>query len=41
MYGKRPKISITLFYKLKKGFRMSKYDIPPQFECQNKISNVN
>ena len=22
------------------GFRMSKFDIPPEFECQNRISNV-
>ena len=26
--------------KVQKGFRLSKCDIQPQFECQNRISNV-
>ena len=26
--------------KVQKGFRLSKCDIRPQFECQNRISNV-
>ena len=34
------KYNIRPSSKVKIGFRMSKYDIPPDFECGNRILNV-